>query len=189
MEYAYRYVNKGYKTTFLDGIYCAHIGRRTYERGGEKKNAYDLNEEVQFGETHRVKKEPQNNSIKELATYVINLKRRPDRLRNFFSRNDKEILPLTVFEGVDGKTLSCDHKIQRAFSSGDYNYRRGIVGCAMSHMKIWKDFLTKNNQTYCLVLEDDAELCESFVDKIMYLLSKHENDFDVMKVAREKAKL
>ena len=30
MEYAYRYVNKGYKTTFLDGVYCAHIGRRTY---------------------------------------------------------------------------------------------------------------------------------------------------------------
>ena len=183
MEYAYRYVSKGYKTTFLDGIYCAHIGRRTYERGGEKKNAYDLNEEVQFGETHRVEKKSvnlNNNTIKELASYVINLKRRPDRLRNFFTRNEKELFPITVFEGVDGKTLTPTHKTQRAFASGDYNYRRGIVGCAMSHMKIWKDFLTNNNQTYCLVVEDDAELCESFIDKVMYLLSKHENEFDVM---------
>jgi GR25 family glycosyltransferase involved in LPS biosynthesis len=181
MEYAYRYVAKGYRTTFLDGIYCAHIGRRTYERGGEKKNAYDLNEEVQFGETQRLEKKiSNNNAIKELASYVINLKRRPDRLRNFFTRNEKELFPITVFEGVDGKTLSPNHKVQRAFLSGDYNYRRGIVGCAMSHMKIWKEFLTNNNQTYCLVVEDDAELCENFIDKIMYLLSKHENEFDVM---------
>ena len=60
MEYAHRYVSKGYKTTFLDGIYCAHIGRRTYERNTEKKNAYDLNEEVQFGETHRVTEKSKN---------------------------------------------------------------------------------------------------------------------------------
>ena len=53
MEYAHRFVNKGYKTTFLDGIYCAHIGRRTYERNTDKKNAYDLNEEIQFGEVKK----------------------------------------------------------------------------------------------------------------------------------------
>ena len=50
MEYAYRYVSKGYKTTFLDGVYCAHIGRRTYERFDKTKlNAYDLNNVSQFG--------------------------------------------------------------------------------------------------------------------------------------------
>jgi GR25 family glycosyltransferase involved in LPS biosynthesis len=182
MEYAYRYVTKGYKTTFLDGVYCAHIGRRTYERNTEKKNAYDLNEEVQFGEEHRVKKEvPKIEQDKlDIATYVINLKRRPDRLRNFFTKNQKELFPLTVFEGVDGKTLQASHKVQKAFSTGDYNYRRGIVGCAMSHMKIWKDFLTKANQTHCLVLEDDAELCPEFKDKIIYLLNKHSETFDIM---------
>lgn len=183
MEYAYRYVNKGYKTTFLDGVYCAHIGRRTYERNTEKKNAYDLNEEVQFGEEHRVKKDEIPKIEKEsidIATYVINLKRRPDRLRNFFTKNQKELFPLTVFEGVDGKTLQPSHKVQKAFSTGDYNYRRGIVGCAMSHMKIWKEFLTKVNQTYCLVLEDDAELCPEFKDKVLYLINKHSSEFDVM---------
>jgi GR25 family glycosyltransferase involved in LPS biosynthesis len=182
MEYAYRYVNKGYKTTFLDGVYCAHIGRRTYERNTEKKNAYDLNEEVQFGEEHRVKKEVpkiERENI-DIATFVINLKRRPDRLRNFFTKNKKELFPLTIFEGVDGKTLQPSHKVQKAFSTGDYNYRKGIVGCAMSHMKIWKEFLTKINQTYCLVLEDDAELCPEFKDKVLYLLNKHSGTFDIM---------
>jgi GR25 family glycosyltransferase involved in LPS biosynthesis len=183
MEYAYRYVTKGYKTTFLDGVYCAHIGRRTYERNTEKKNAYDLNEEVQFGEEHRVKKDEIPKIEKEnidIATYVINLKRRPDRLRNFFTKNQKELFPLSVFEGVDGKTLQPSHKVQKAFSTGDYNYRRGIVGCAMSHMKIWKEFLTKANQTFCLVLEDDAELCPEFKDKVLYLINKHSANFDIM---------
>ena len=182
MEYAHRFVNKGYKTTFLDGIYCAHIGRRTYERNTEKKNAYDLNEEVQFGEVHKIaEKQTQKplQDITEISTFVINLKRRPDRLRNFFTKNKNEIYPLTVFEGVDGKALSTNHKIQKAFSSGDYNYRRGIVGCAMSHIKIWKEFVTKLSTNYCIVLEDDAELCPDFHHKVLYLLNKHK-EFDIM---------
>jgi len=177
MEYAHRYVSKGYKTTFLDGIYCAHIGRRTYERNTEKKNAYDLNEEVQFGETHRVTEKSKN--ITEISTFVINLKRRPDRLRNFFTKNKDELYPITVFEGVDGKTLLPSHKVQKAFSTGDYNYRRGIVGCAMSHIKIWKEFITKLSTNYCIVFEDDAELCKDFHHKVLYLLDKHK-DFDIM---------
>ncbi len=182
MEYAYRYVNKGYKTTFLDGIYCAHIGRRTYERNTEKKNAYDLNDEVQFGEVKNTTKENKvenKQDITEVSTFVINLKRRPDRLRNFFTKNKKEIYPLTVFEGVDGKNLLPDHKIQKAFSTGDYNYRRGIVGCAMSHIKIWKEFITKLSTNYCVVLEDDAELCNDFHHKVLYLLNNNK-DFDIM---------
>jgi GR25 family glycosyltransferase involved in LPS biosynthesis len=180
MEYAHRYVNKGYKTTFLDGIYCAHIGRRTYERNTEKKNAYDLNEEVQFGETHRLEGgENTTKNITEISTFVINLKRRPDRLRNFFTKNKDELYPITVFEGVDGKTLLPSHKVQKAFSTGDYNYRRGIVGCAMSHIKIWKEFVTKLSTNYCIVFEDDAELCKDFHHKVLYLLDKHK-EFDIM---------
>ena len=181
MEYAHRFVSKGYKTTFLDGIYCAHIGRRTYERNTDKKNAYDLNEERQFGEevkkveNKEVKKEGKKQM--DISSYVINLKRRPDRLRNFFTKNKDEMIPITVFEGVDGKALSPSHKVQKAFSTGDYNYRRGIVGCAMSHVNIWKDFLSKSSD-YCLVLEDDAELCKDFQNKMLYLIKN--NEFDIM---------
>jgi hypothetical protein len=49
MEYATRYVDKGYKTCFLDDIYCSHIGRKIDEAGEEGlKNAYELNETKQF---------------------------------------------------------------------------------------------------------------------------------------------
>lgn len=50
MEYSNRYVEKGYMTAFYDGICSLHIGRLTSERGDQsKKNAYELNEESQFG--------------------------------------------------------------------------------------------------------------------------------------------
>ena len=49
MEYAYRYVNKGYKTCFLTGINSVHTGRLTSERDDDTKpNAYKLNNEAQF---------------------------------------------------------------------------------------------------------------------------------------------
>tara|TARA_Y100001938_G_scaffold71254_2_gene98788 strand:+ start:1847 stop:2632 length:786 start_codon:yes stop_codon:yes gene_type:complete len=49
MEYANRYVDKGYRTCFLDDIYCSHIGRKINEAGQEGlKNAYELNETKQF---------------------------------------------------------------------------------------------------------------------------------------------
>lgn len=49
MEFAFRYVNAGYSTCFLDGIHISHIGRSLADRGNlNTKNAYDLNETKQF---------------------------------------------------------------------------------------------------------------------------------------------
>ena len=57
MEYSNRYVAKGYKTGFYDSICSLHIGRLTSERDDNtKKNAYELNDESQFGD--RDKKTP-----------------------------------------------------------------------------------------------------------------------------------
>ena len=46
MEYASRYTNAGFKTAFFDNITRLHIGKLIGEEG--KKNAYELNELVQF---------------------------------------------------------------------------------------------------------------------------------------------
>ncbi len=48
MDYASRFTNAGFKTAFLDGIYRLHIGKLIGEEG--KKNAYELNELVQFAQ-------------------------------------------------------------------------------------------------------------------------------------------
>ena len=221
MEYAYRYISKNYQTTFLDGIFCSHIGRRTYERNSTKLNAYDLNSEQQFGEPLKKVENTQNsvsdnkqikNTIKEdnilpgpgpglpgpgpglsdnevglqnkivneVICYVINLERRFDRLQSFFEQNKNENIPIQIFSAFDGKSMNPSHKIQKAFKSGDYNYRRGIVGCAMSHIYLWKKFLQEQTQSYMIVLEDDAKLTKDFRNKLMYLINKYKNQFEIM---------
>ncbi len=203
MEYAQRYVAKGFKSSFLDGVYCTHIGRRTYERQSEKRNAYDLNQEQQFGETpkttslHEEKSSnpplvsptaplPKSSAVKVeeskvVEVNVINLKRRTDRLISFFHKNHKSDIPFKVFEGIDGKTLEPSNKIQSLFSTGDYHYRRGIVGCAMSHIELWKRFLLDPHVHYLVVLEDDVVLTSRFSSKLMQILtSKVSSEFDVL---------
>jgi GR25 family glycosyltransferase involved in LPS biosynthesis len=183
MEYAFRYVQNGYKTTFLDGTYCSHIGRRTYERNTDKLNAYDLNNETQFGENRRDInkngneesklsgiKEQEEPKFSELSVYLINLKRRFDRLQSFFTNNKNQPLPpLKIVYGFDGKNMKPTHKIQKAFITGDYNYRSGIIGCAMSHIHIWKRFL-ETSEKYAVVLEDDIVLFKDFNKKLVHLL-------------------
>ena len=41
---------------------------------------------------------------------------------------------------------------------------KGEIGCAMSHYKIWQDII-KNNYNHALVVEDDGEFSENFIDK------------------------
>jgi len=192
MEYAYRYTQAGFKTAFMNGTSCGHIGRRTYERKTDKLNAYDLNNEQQFGEKPKgeiveKKVEPPTQQevrkqrlTREVGVYVMNLKRRFDRLVNFFEINKDELFSINIVEGFDGKTMKPSHKIQKAFKTGDYNYRRGIVGCAMTHVKIWKKLLNEPTHVCAVVLEDDAKLTKNFKQKVIYLLEKYEYQFEIM---------
>jgi GR25 family glycosyltransferase involved in LPS biosynthesis len=175
MEYANRYVENNYKTAFLAGIYCTHIGRRTYERSSNKLNAYDLNKEQQFGEGYReTRKDPILIEI-----HVINLKRRVDRLISFFKKNPN-MPPVNIFEGVDGKTLKPTLEIKKIFETGDYNFRKGIVGCAMSHIQLWKKCVEDINSEFFIILEDDVTITQNFTNKILYLINEYKDKFDLM---------
>lgn len=236
-DYALRYIKK-YKTTFLDNSPSIHIGRKTYERGTEIKNAYELNEEIQFDknekktinqlpeqkilqnisskssnkppihlppipedkelpkETPIIKlplipeekisqnissgqQENKYNSSKvvlkeheySIMTRVINLERRPDRALNFIERNHNDLLDLNYqfHKGVDGQNLIFNNKIYKLFQTGDFNYRKGIVGCALSHLEIWYEFLNRPEEL-CMIFEDDVKILHKFFEKLLHSL-------------------
>ncbi len=180
MEYAERYTAHGYKTTFLDRVYCTHIGRRTYERNDNtKKNAYDLNEEVQFGEVKSNTTDTSGKHIK-INIYVVNLKRRKDRLLNFFKHNSNELYTFNVYDAVDGSKIIPNSKIQRLFQTGDYNYRRGIIGVACSMIDIWKKFLSDSNCDYAIVFEDDVKVTPNFMPKVIQMIEENKDNFDII---------
>lgn len=188
MNYAHKYVAKGYKTLFLPGMACKHIGKLTHDREGI--NAYVLNEEVQFYGKKKI------TYMKKLSAYYINLDRRTDR-KELFKNVMKDIsIPITRFSAVDGYALTMTPQMYHLFDKNDYNYRKGIVGCALSHINVWiKHYYDESSEqrNYLMVMEDDlyfakntkiynqmklANILDSFEDVVEYSV-KYMNDHDL----------
>jgi len=175
MEYANRYFEKGYISSFFERIYCRHIGRLTSERHDDNiLNAYKLNNEDQFvkKENKQQNVEKNNHKILKLNTSVINLDRRPDRWEKF-KQNAKsiEFLNYRRFSAVDGSKLKSNHQLQRIFDNNDYNMRPGIVGCAMSQIKLYIELIKSESDVF-FILEDDTEFTTDFDKKFNYIFQQ-----------------
>lgn len=110
-----------------------------------------------------------------IPIYIINLDRRKDRWET--TENTMKILGITNykrFSAIDGKTLRWDNKVEAMFPldlttekkrNESHKRKDGVVGCAMSHMKLWEQLLKDSEDVY-LIFEDDvifnAEFCNKF---------------------------
>lgn len=177
-EFADRYFEKKYMSTFLPGISCLHIGRLTSERFDKTKlNAYDLNNESQF-----TKKEKTVSTLKlfekKFKTFVINLKNRPDRFEKIKDNEIIKKLNFQRFEAIDGSLLKPNEKLQRIFEFNDYNMRQGMVGCALSHIKLYIQLL-KSNEDFYIIFEDDIEFTNNFLEKFDKVLESLPSNWDL----------
>jgi len=161
-DYANRWFKANYKTAFFDRITHRHIGRLTSEiSSGEVKNAYDLNNEAQFA-AHQ----PIPSNIK-----VLNLERRPDRKTSVSELFDSiEFTDYSFYKAVDGNELDPTLELKMLFDGNDFGNRRGVVGCALSHLNIWRELLEDKNHDYYVIFEDDITLSGKF--KINFELTR-----------------
>jgi GR25 family glycosyltransferase involved in LPS biosynthesis len=96
---------------------------------------------------------------------VLNLDRREDRLRSFQDRARRagigEVEPVPA---VDGTGLSPSPELRELFRGNDFDYRRGVLGCALTHYRLWQriaDSAWPHRLT--AVFEDDALFCRDFL--------------------------
>ena len=253
MEYAERYFNNGYLSTFLEGIYCMHIGRLTTERNDDTKlNAYVLNSEAQFGVKKEINMTPRINDatpppssisneqklleqqraeiaqrLKEieeslnknkaqqqqtsqndipkvsdvsklaqlnqpqpqqppqrkalqLGILMINLDRRPDRFQEMQKKMPTD--RYNRIPAIDGLKLKTGIDLCRVFENNDYNMRAGMVGCAMTHLKIWTDLLKlpEDKLDGLIVFEDDVDFCENAMEKISEVIARTTPTTDII---------
>jgi GR25 family glycosyltransferase involved in LPS biosynthesis/tetratricopeptide (TPR) repeat protein len=187
VEFAKRYLAAGLRTAFFDSINCVHTGRLTSEWGAEGElSAYEL---VGSGEhpAHRRTVRAPSAIDESLAISVINLDRRPDRWRLFSERMDRAAgreftARCTRVAAVDGTQLSDGPELRHLFRDNDFGLRRGIVGCALSHISIWKTLARRGQDEIALVLEDDARPCPRFDRQVIAALDAirtDEPDFDI----------
>jgi GR25 family glycosyltransferase involved in LPS biosynthesis len=111
-----------------------------------------------------------------MKTYIISLNK-PDKLIN--QLNDIGLEP-TLFNGVNGKTINLN-TIKQHFNPIWFNVGPvAALGCAMSHLSVWKTFL-KTKQQFCLILEDDVIFEKDFSkEKIKQVVLDTPTDFDIL---------
>jgi len=98
---------------------------------------------------------------------IINLKRREDRKEKLLKYFIKENVENYEFvEACDAYKLEPSKEIQELFKGNNFSYSKGVVGCAYSHMNLWKKLLEDKNNDFYIIFEDDAELTENFKKKL-----------------------
>lgn len=105
---------------------------------------------------------------------VINLDRRPERLRSFeaMAAIADPRLPerVTRRSAVDGQQLVPSADLLRSIDGNDFGSRRGVVGCALSHVAAWRDAARRAGEV-TVVLEDDVRLATGFTDEVTSVLA------------------
>tara|TARA_B110001450_G_C17582121_1_gene465395 strand:+ start:75 stop:875 length:801 start_codon:yes stop_codon:yes gene_type:complete len=100
-----------------------------------------------------------------IPVWVINLKKRPDRLLKIGNQLDQMGLSWERIDAVDGR--NCDKKLLNiSRKSGKIgSLSKSVRGCTASHFKFWK-LLSLSNFMYGIILEDDVELSNDFKDLV-----------------------
>lgn len=118
-----------------------------------------------------------------MRTYVVNLKRRSDRLARMQSILPPELKAeyTTEWPGpIDGQLIDegaldgygCfDWQIESDNEFWRRPLKKGEIGCAVSHWLCWQRSLLTNDELF-LYLEDDIELAEDFLPRLNKALQR-----------------
>jgi len=110
-----------------------------------------------------------------MLNYIISLQeptKKMEYLRSF------GLEPIWV-EGVNGKALSPEAIQQETTSYCKYTCPVSAIGCALAHVKAWREFLM-SGEKYGIIFEDDIILEESFVYGVYNALHHVPDDFDIL---------
>jgi len=124
-------------------------------------------------------------SIISLPKFVVNLKRREDRLNEFMTNCKLE--NVNVEYGFDGKNPDNENVEEQKIFNLNLEYTKnnknltynGEIGCFISHIRIFEK-IVKNNYKYAFIFEDDAIFCNNFKNKLINVMYSVPDNFDVL---------
>eukprot|EP00933_Yihiella_yeosuensis_P045144 TRINITY_DN40467_c0_g1_i1.p1 TRINITY_DN40467_c0_g1~~TRINITY_DN40467_c0_g1_i1.p1 ORF type:complete len:402 (+),score=58.70 TRINITY_DN40467_c0_g1_i1:55-1260(+) len=126
--------------------------------------------------------------------FVVSIPRRPSRLKHAMNELYREGVTATIVDAVDGDGFRGQDDLTRlgivplpgykGHKNHDMDLTTGEVGCFMSHYTIWHH-MAKNNIQSALILEDDFDFQENFVQRVgEYLEEARGVDWNIMYVGR-----
>lgn len=104
---------------------------------------------------------------------IVNLERRPDRkflIQQHFEQHGMPLVEDDFVKAVDGYTLKPDDELRFLFQKEPA--RCGVVGCAMSHYRMYQELAVSTKYDYYIVYEDDVVLGSNYKQRFEHLLQQ-----------------
>jgi GR25 family glycosyltransferase involved in LPS biosynthesis/lysophospholipase L1-like esterase len=112
-----------------------------------------------------------------LEINLINLDRSTERLARFQERNS-HLKTVRRFPAVDGNLIDIEALIRNGDITKDLRYKRGTLGCAFSHIELWRQSVRDNR--ILTIFEDDVVTSVNFEAEVHGVLSATPEDWDVI---------
>ena len=121
-----------------------------------------------------------------LPVVIINMEKSTDRLEKIKENMNDIGLKFTRFNAINGNQLT-DQEIKdnTTFMCRNLLCSRSVIGCALSHITVWKNFLDNQYGTSDIlcVMEDDISISGDFPEFLNDTPSIRESlDFDMMRI-------
>jgi glycosyl transferase family 25 len=122
----------------------------------------------------------QNDTLYFNQILVISLPFRLDRRQKIQQQMSQRGIAYTFFEATNGKTVQINQLAEGHFSNYAKQYlSTGSIGCALSHIRAWQQIVAQGWE-YCLILEDDVILADTFVEDLRIRMPEVPPDFDIL---------
>ena len=113
--------------------------------------------------------------------FVINLKRRTDRLERLYNNSPEFKYKIYEFEAFEGRKLQLTPSIARLFKPHDFMWKKAIMGCALSHLELWYKLATEKPEIEnYLILEDDVKFVPGWQERWNEALEHLPENYDVI---------
>ena len=109
-------------------------------------------------------------------SYVISLKRTPERLENFRARNSKCGINFRYFEGIDHREIDLAEIASQITAPGT-QFKPGSIGAAKSHLTLWKQCADQARNF--IVLEDDTQARNDIKARLLETVGQLD-EFDIV---------
>ena len=85
-------------------------------------------------------------------------------------------------KAVDGCELRITDEVRTIFAPNDFQFRRGVLACALSHIGLWKQLVEDAESESYIIVEDDITVCAKFKEllKMSQLAAESNEACDIL---------
>lgn len=153
----------------LAKVYCHESLRRTFKSGAALY-------------VHRGQIKEHNNFAPKIGeVHLINLPRRPDRLKLFKENHGSWTKDVCLRPAVDGRAITLTPSLVKLFGPNDFFWKKAVMGCALSHLSLYLELASEPEscENY-LILEDDVLLQKNWLEQWKGMAADLPDDYDIV---------